>query len=458
MSKLKNYVELNRETNRKSVTATLIYLAIPTILEEVLSTLIQYVDTAMVGRLGEKATAAVSTTTTINWLIHAMPAAVAVAILAMAAKAMGAMDEKRLKKISGQAILLGFGSGIIIEIVALLLSPFIPVWMNAAEDIQKEATLYFSILSLTLFLRTSSRVFAATIRATKDTKTPMVISVSENVLNVVLNGVFIYGLGMGVKGAAIASAISYGTGGVLMYLAFRKNEYLCCSLDDVKPDKDILRECVKIGIPALGTNFASCMGYVVFAGMVSGMGTTIFAAHSIAVAAEEIVYIPGYGLRIATSTLVGNALGEGDAKKLKLTEQISIFITMIIMIVNGVLLYIFSIPLMGIFTPSGQVIELGAGMLRLVAFSEPFFGLMIVLEGIAYGKGKTGNVFWIETFSMWGIRIVLTYICIQKFGSNLTAVWLCMIADNIFKAIALCVYTTYDNKKHPLIAKNEESE
>lgn len=436
----------------KAVLKTLIVLAIPTILEEVLSTLIQYVDTAMVGRLGEKATAAVSTTTTINWLIHALPGAIAVAVLAQAAKAMGAGKKERLKRIAGQAVLMAFVSGILIEIVALVLSPFIPIWMHADVEIQPNATMYFSILSTTLFLRTASRVLAATIRATKDTKTPMIISVSENILNAVLNGVFIYGLSMGVKGAAIASAISYGIGGILMFAAFMKNEHLRITWADLKPEASILKETVKIGIPALGTNFASCMGYVVFASMVSGMGTTIFAAHSIAVAAEEIVYIPGYGLRLATSTLVGNALGEGDDKKLRLTERISIEITMLIMLINGILLFIFATPLMGLFTPSTAVIELGAHVLKMVAFSEPFFGLMIVLEGIAYGKGQTKSVFYIETFSMWGIRIVSTYVCVRIFALGLTVVWLCMIADNVFKALALSVYT-YRAQKLELIVE-----
>lgn len=439
----------NIEVNWKTVIATLISLSIPTVLEEVLSTLIQYVDTAMVGRLGEKATASVSTTTTINWLTFALPAAISVALLALAARAMGAKDEERLKKLSGQAILLGFTSGIIIEIIALVLSPFIPIWMGAEEDIRHSATVYFAILSSTLFIRNGSRVFAAMIRATKDTKTPMLISVSENILNVILNAIFIYGIGLGVTGAAIASAISYGIGGFAMYVAFRKNKYLQCSYSDIKPDKDILKECVRIGMPALGTNFASCMGYVVFAGMVSSMGTTIFAAHSIAVAAEEIVYIPGYGLRLATSTLIGNALGEKDSKKLSLTKRISIIITMVIMVVNGVLLYMFALPLMRFFTSSDAVAILGSEMLKLVAFSEPFFGLMIVLEGVAYGMGRTKGVFAIETFSMWGVRLVSTFICVKILGLSLYAVWLCMIADNICKALLLSVYSakTMSSKK-----------
>lgn len=429
----------NNVTNWKGVLATLVSLSIPTVLEEVLSTLIQYVDTAMVGRLGEKATASVSTTTTVNWLTYALTGAISVAMLAMAAKAMGAKDEKRLKKLSGQAIFLGFSSGIVIEIIALVLAPFIPIWMGAEQDIWKPAATYFAILSTTLFIRNSSRVFAAMIRATKDTKTPMLISVAENVLNVILNALFIYGLGMGVIGAAIASAISYGVGGFAMYVAFRRNKYLQCSLKDVKPDAEVIKECVHIGLPALGTNIASCLGYVVFAGMVSGMGTTVFAAHSIAVAAEEIVYIPGYGLRVATSTLIGNALGEKNERKLNLTRRLSVIITMIIMVINGVLLYIFALPLMSIFTSSERVAVLGSEMLKLVAFSEPFFGLMIVLEGVAYGMGRTKGVFIIETFSMWCVRLISTFVCVKILGLDLYAVWLCMIADNICKAVLLAV-------------------
>lgn len=435
----------------KSVLKTLILLSIPTIIEEVLSTLIQYVDTAMVGRLGENATAAVSTTTTINWLIHALPGAIAVAILAMAAKAMGAGDYKLLKKIAGQSVFFAFIAGILIEIIAIALSPFIPVWMGAAPDIQGPATMYFAILSTTLVFRTSSRVFASAIRATKDTKTPMAISLIENVLNVILNYIFIYVLSLGVKGAAIASAISYGLGGLFMFGAFLHNKYLRCSLKDILPDSKLVKQIFTIGLPALGTHFASCMGYVVFAGMVSSMGTTIFAAHSIAVAAEEIVYIPGYGLRLATSTLVGNALGENNHRKLKITEELSIAITMLIMVVNGILLYAFAYPLMSFFTSSDAVAVLGARMLRLVAFSEPFFGLMIVLEGIEYGMGRTKIVFIIETFSMWCIRIVFTFIVVKILHLDLTAVWLCMIADNIFKALALLVATIIRNKANSII-------
>jgi len=441
-------MSVSGEESTKSILKALITLAIPTVLEEVMSTLIQYVDTAMVGQLGERATAAVSTTTTINWLIHAIPAAISVAVLAIAAKAMGAGDDERLKKISGQAVFLALLSGIILEILAFVTSPFIPVWMGASVEIREDASMYFSIISTTLFLRTSSRVFASAIRATKNTKTPMIISLSENILNVILNYVFIYSLAMGVKGAAIASAISYGIGGLAMYLVFKRNRYLRCSWKMVIPDKNMLKEVISIGLPALFTTITSCFGYVVFAGMVSGMGTTVFAAHSIAVAAEEIVYIPGYGLRMATSSLVGNSYGEGNLRKLKITEELSIAITILIMIINGSLLYLFALPLMNIFTSSSNVADLGSQMLKLVAFSEPFFGLMIVIEGIFYGVGKTKDIFVIEAASMWGVRILSTFVCVKILHLPLRAVWHCMIADNICKAVLLyLVYIIWKRRR-----------
>ncbi len=429
-----------KQTYYKTALRSLISLSIPTILEEVLSTLLQYVDTAMVGHLGEKATAAVSTTATIGWLIHSIPSAIAVAVLAIASKANGAGDETKLKKLAGQSILYAFTIGALLEIIVLVLSPYIPVWMGVEPEIVKPASTYFTITSISLIFRAASRVFSAMIRSIKDTKSPMFISVGENALNIVLNTVFIYGLNLGVTGAAIASCISFGIGGIAMFLLMLGKTKLRPSKSDIKPDREILAETFTIGLPALGTTFVSCFGYIAFARMVSGMGTTIFAAHSIAITAEQIVYIPGYGLRVATSTLIGNALGMKDSRKLKAIEKVSILITLLIMGVNGIGLYLFAHPFMRVFTNSVNAARIGSEMLRLVAFSEPFFGLMIVLEGISYGMGRTKHVFACEAVSMWGIRILGTFLCVNVFGLGLRAVWLCMIADNICKAVLLYMF------------------
>ena len=424
------------EDNR-DILRTLIALSIPTLLEEVLRTLLQYVDTAMVGRLGEQATAAVSVTTTITWLVNSISFAASVAVLALISRAVGSGNEKLVQKIAQQALLLTVVFGIVTGGISIILSPYIPVWMGAEEAVRKPASVYFTIVSIPMLFRSATIILGASIRGTKDTKTPMLINAGSNLLNAVLNYFLIYTAGLGVAGAAIASAISYTLAGALMFAAYRRNRQLRWEWNSFRAEKNLLKGCAGIGVPVLGTNMASCLGYVVFAGLVSGMGTTVFAAHSIAVTAETLFYIPGYGLRTATSTLVGISLGENNKRKLRTVSKLSILLTVGMMCISGVILYLVSYPLMRLFTPVPVVAELGAGMLKLVAFSEPFFGLMVVLEGIYYGMGRTRYAFLVETGSMWGIRILFTFFCVTVWKLDLRAVWYCMIADNVCKALLL---------------------
>ena len=432
--------------DKKQIFKNLILLALPAMVEEILNTLLLYVDTAMVGHLGEKATAAVSCTTTITWLVSCVPYALSAAFLALIAKECGAGNSEATKRYAGQAFSLSVITGSIMTVICCSLSGVIPKFMHAASDVAPDASAYFFIISLSFVFRTFNRAFGSALRAVKDTKTPMIINVCENILNLILNALFMYVLHMGVRGAALGSAISYSVFGVAMIFAARKHDILKFTRHDLRIHIDCVRACLNIGLPAMMTSVASCFGYVLFASMVSGMGTTIFAAHSIAVTAEQMFYIPGYGLRMATSSLVGNALGEGDARKRNEVERQSIIFSVLMMAVTGAVLFIVAYPLMRMFTPVDQVASIGASMLRIVAFTEPFYGLMIVTEGIFYGVGRTKEVFVVETFSMWGIRILLTFFVTNVWMMGLSEVWYCMIADNLFKAIGL--FTIYTVQKH----------
>ncbi|MCI8517016.1 MAG: MATE family efflux transporter [Hungatella sp.] len=443
---------MSRGKDRGRLLATLLTLSIPTMVEEILATLLQYVDTAMVGQLGEQATASVSITTTINWLVGSIAGAIGTGILAMISRAVGSGDQERIRSLSKQALFLATGCGLVTGSVCIVLSPFIPVWMGAEPAIQAQASRYFFIISLPMVFRTWTTILGASIRATQNTRTPMVISMTANGLNVVLNYGLIYGAGMGVTGAALASALSYALSGILMFAAYRRSAVLSWKWKDFQVEIPLLKECAVIGGPVLGTTVTSCMGYVVFAGLVSGMGTTIFAAHSIAVTAETIFYIPGYGLRTATSALTGAALGEKNQEKLKNTGYLSVALTVGMMCLSGLTLYLVAYPLMRLFTPSETVASLGASMLRLVALSEPFFGLMIVLEGIFYGLGRTRYAFVVETFSMWGIRIFFTFLCVRVWRLDLQAVWFCMIGDNVCKALLFALPVTRRKQRERLFS------
>lgn len=445
-----------KKLNQKSILASLIFLAVPTVIEEIMSTLLQYVDTAMVGNLGEKATASVSVTTTINWLVGGIFSALGVAAVAMISEAVGRKNQNDARKISSQIFILTVASGVLTGAVCIALSPVIPVLMGAERDIQKTASIYFAIISLPMIFRAVNTVAAACLRATQNTKTPMLITLFENLLNIVLNYLFIYVFKMGVIGAGIGSAISFTVSGIFMFCEYRKSGWLNFDKDMLKPDRSVLKSCLKTSYPVFLTHSVNCMGYVVFAALVSSMGTTVFAAHSIAVSAEQIFYIAGYGFRSATSTMIGISIGEQNENKFKKVQKNSILITVFMMLLSGTALYFTAFPLMDIFTNSQNVVDLGAKMLRLVAFSESFFGLMIVLEGIYYGLGKTKYVFVSESVSMWCVRILFTFLCLKVWHLDLTAVWLCMIADNIFKAILLSVPFIAGRVRFPNTAQHKE--
>ena len=439
--KIKNNTNISFVRRRETLSA-LVRLAMPAIVQQMLSSILQYVDTAMVGHLGEEATAAVSTSTTPNWLIHSLPWGFTIAILSLISRAYGRGDEGEMKKLVAMGCRVVLFFGLILTIICLLISPYLPVWMQAAPEIRDAASSYFFIVSLSLLFFVANSVFASAMQAIKDTRTPMFINVSANILNVFLNWLLIYRVSMGIRGAAMATAVSTTFGGIMMFLAFRRKKQLHFPVRDVfklSGEGDLFRRILDIALPVMATNIVSCMGYVVFAGMVSGMGVTKFAAHSIALTAEEIFYLPGYGIRTATSALIGIAIGERNREKFNDVRSVSLWLTVLLMALGGVVLFLIAEPLMRIFTNSDEVIRIGARLLRIVAFCEPFFGLMVAWEGIFYGTGRTRAVFVIESASMWGIRILFTWLVIRA-GYDIDAVWGCMIADNIAKAVALTIY------------------
>jgi len=424
---------------RRQNLRVLVTLAIPVILEQILTTLLQYVDTAMVGRLGAAATASVSLTTTVNWLIGSIFSAIGIAVVAMISTSYGAGDKDKIRSITSHTVSFIIISGLAVSAIAVGLSPFIPIWMQADVSIRRQAGEYFLIISLPILFRASTIICACALRAVKDTRTPMMVNLGANILNVILNYLLIYTAGLGVRGAAIATAISSFLCGTVMFILMMRNRILKGTIKLFSFEKPIVTEALHISLPALATSMVSCMGHVVFASLVSSMGTTVFAAHSIALSAESMFYLPGYGLRNATSTLIGISVGENDYEKFKVVARQSVLLTVSMMTFTGLLLFLLAPNIMAIFTPDAQVIELGSSVLKLIAVSEPLFGLMIVSEGIYFGLGQTKSTFVVTTIGSWGIRILSTVICVHVLHTGLFEVWICMFADNAFRALAMAI-------------------
>ena len=186
--------------------------------------------------------------------------------------------------------------------------------------------------------------------------------------------------------------------------------------------------------------FATSLGYVCFAAMVNSLGEISTAAHTIANTVESAFYIPGYGMQTAAATLAGNAYGAKDKQKIQDLSRMILIIEVLLMIVSGSLLFIFAPDMMKIFSKDAQVIMLGSTVLRMVAVSEPFYGVSIIVEGMMQGMGRTMMPFISNIIGMWGIRIVGTFICTQLLSMGLISAWACMIIHNMMLFLMFTIY------------------
>ena len=429
-------------------------LAWPTMLEELLQTAVQYIDTAMVGSLGTQATAAVGATSTVNWLVSSTIAALGIGFLSYVSQACGAGDRSKVGRTSAQAVLTVLVCGLFFTGLTLGLSRYVPVWMQVDPEIQSLTARYFFILYTPMLFRTATIIFGTLLRSVGDSKTPMRVGLLVNILNVILNvlliyptrtwfGLRIWGAGLGVIGAALASAISFTAGGICISVALWRHPVITPRGNSFRPDFEILKPCLKVALPNALQRFGTSLGYVAFASMINSIGDVATAAHTIANTVESAFYIPGYGMQTAAATLAGNALGARDNRRAGKLAQMIIFVETVLMILSGGLLFVFAPQMMGLFSRDAQVILLGSVVLKMVALSEPFYGVAIIIEGMMHGMGNTMLPFLFSISGMWGIRIVGTFLCTQIFGMGLVSAWACMIAHNLalFTAFLVCYLT-----------------
>lgn len=437
---------MSRNSARRGMLAAILALAWPTMLEQLMQTAVQYIDTAMVGVLGTQATAAVGSTATVNWLISSTVSAVGVGFLAYIAKACGAGDGDGARRAVSQAVLAVVFLGAFLTGITAAVSSRVPVWMQVDPAIQKTASRYFLILYLPMLPRTAIIIFGTVLRAAGDTRTPMKIGGLVNLVNVALNFFLIYpsreaelfsarftvfGAGLGVAGAAAASAVAFTVGGVWMTVALWKHPLVSPRGQRFRPDMQILRPCLEVAFPNMLQRFGTSLGYVAFASMINSLGEAATAAHTIANTVESAFYIPGYGMQTAAATLAGNAYGAGDRKRMKDLASMFIPLEIVLMMGSGTALFLAAPALVRLFSSVGEVVAQGASVLRMVAVSEPFYGFSIIIEGFMVGVGRTRRPFIYNILGMWLVRIVGTYLCTQRLGLGLISAWGCMIAHNM---------------------------
>jgi len=443
----------NLADESRSPFKTIMILAWPLFIEQVLSTLVHYVDSAMVGQLGAYATAAVSISNPVFMLMNGAVMAFGVGLTAMIAQSIGAGDIARVKKIMYHGLMIPIFLGIPLLILLASLAEWIPTFMGAAEDVVHYGAQYNMILAMSRPFIVASMLFNSAMRGAGDTKTPMYINLIANLLNVLGNFFLIsaeptislfgfrftfIGAGLGVAGAAISTSASLIVGGIIStVIVFRKESPIRISLKNrEKLDKDLFKQLFSISTPAMLERFCMNGASIVVTKSIATLGTVAVAANSLYATAESLSYMPAFSFASAVTTLVGQSLGAGKPKLAKTFIKQTTLIGIVLMIFTGIGLYAFADPLISFFTKDAEVIRLASDCLRLQAFFQAFQSTSWIFAGALRGAGDTRTPFYVTAVTTWGVRAAGTMIAITYFGAGLMASLWFIFADITIRAIA----------------------
>lgn len=439
---------------------TLWRLSLPSILEQILGTMVSYVDTAMVGVLGAVGSAAVSVNGPPIWLIHGVMAGVGVGYSVQVSNAVGARDPERVRTVIRQAFLAALAVGLCCCTLYEGISGVLPRWLGAKPEVLPHAVNYMRIYCAALPLNSLLIVFSAVLRCMGNTRTPLFFNTAANVLNMILNFLLIYptrtwhpkaailqafdgmtlpGAGWGVEGAAVASAMALALSGLLATVAaFRQNGYATSLREGCRPNGPIIRRAAFLGLPSALERAAVNLGQIAMTALVGhALTTAALAANHIATTAEGFCYLPAYGIGYAAVALVGQSVGAGEKEDSKAYGILTGGIGFLLCLATGGLLFLLAPNLAALFNTDPQVVAEASLALRTVAFAEPFFALSIILTNALHGADDVRFPMVTGLVCMWGVRVPLACLLVLGLNWGLQGVWLAMALDLTARGI-LC--------------------
>lgn len=426
-------------------------LSVPAIVAQLSSIAMQYIDASMVGSLGANASASIGLVSTTTWLFWGVLSAAGTGFSVQVAHLIGSGDFEKARKVVRQAFasLLIFSTAIALSGVAI--SPFLPVWLGAEEIIHRDASRYFLIFASFLPALQISFLAGSMLRCAGNMKIPSMLNVMMCLIDVVLNFILIFperdialgpwhihiwGAGMGVEGAALATVLAETIVAAIMLW------YLWCRSPILRlwkrpgsfmPQASTLRKALKIGMPMGLEHIAICSAQIIITTIVAPLGVVAIAANAFAIIAESLCYMPGYGIGEAATTLAGQAYGAGRHKLVRRFGYITVGAAMAVMGLMGVALYLFAPQIISVMSPVEEIRILGAEILRIEAWAEPMFGAAIVSYGFFVGLGRTVLPSIMNLLSIWGVRLTLATLLAPAMG--LKGVWLAMCIELCFRGL-----------------------
>ena len=434
--------------SRREIRRDIFKLAWPTITEQLLIMMVGVVSTILVARLGKESTAAVGMVNNLVNFFQTVFTGLAMGATIVIARVFGESGIQKAKNVLVQSIILGIIVGVLISILGILFSKIIIITFFGAADkeVLRLVTIYYNIILFGMPFVVIEMVVGGALRGIGDTKTPMNVVIFENLINVILSIVLIYGFNykgfnilepLGVNGAAIAVTIARIAGGIIIIgvLFYRKSQINLIKYDKFEFDFQMIKRIIRIGIPSSIENLIMNGGFLLQQILVVSMGTTEVAAFQAGGSVHSLAYLPLLGLSVTTTTTIGQSLGRKDIEKATVYAYENIKIAILTGIISSIIEFSFAFAFARLYFSDLQVISASIIAIRGFALVSPFLGVEKAGSAILRSSGDIKFVIFSAIAGLWIFRLVAVVIINKFFNLGLYGLMIGIFLDYSIRAV-----------------------
>lgn len=425
-------------------------LIIPLVFEQLLSILVGMIDTVMIAGVGEAAVSGVSLVDTINILVINITAALATGGAVVSGHFLGQKDPENASRSAWQLLLFSLWLSIAVTILFLAAhKPILQLVFGQVEhEVMSSATTYLIITALSICPLAVYNSCAALFRAMNDSRTTMWIAIVMNLINFAGNAILIYGVKIGVAGAAIATTFSRIVAAfIIMVLIFNPQRPINFKGQVTwRLDLNLIKKILYIGVPNGMENSLFQLGKILLLSLVSTLGTYAIAANAVCNTLASFNVLPGQAINLALLSVASMCIGAGDFQQTRYYTQKLMRLSTACTVVLSAVIILFAPQIMKIYQLSLQTEELAVQVIRWHALLAVF--LWMPSFTLPNTLRAAGDVVWtmaIAILSMWTFRIGFAYLFNYFFHWGLLGVWIAMTIDWGFRS--LCYELRYHGHK-----------
>lgn len=414
-----------------SVSKNVLYLAMPMVFVMFLQTLFNIVDTIFVGRVSAYAVAAVSMAFAVMFIVIAIGGGLGVGTASVIARKLGANDRKGAELAAAHAIFIGIGISLFITFFGLIFARPIFVLLGAGPNVLPLVLSYVRVLFIGMAFLVMGFVGNSILQGEGDMKTPMKILSFSVILNIALDPIFIFTLGYGVMGAAIATVLSRMLGTIMVWYFLLSNRALLqFNLGQFKYSASTVRDILKVGAPSMVLHGALGVGMALYTKIASLFGPFAIAAYGIGFRLESIAILPALGIAMAVVTIVGQNIGAGNIQRAKQTAWVASAMAAFFAVIVAFVINIFPAQTIAIFNSEPLVVEYGISFIRIVSATFALTTISIIIINAFQGAGNGIIPLFLTVLRLFIIAVPLSYLLSVTFGYGISGLWIGMAASN----------------------------